>query len=121
MPSPRRSAMIGKWALHEDQVKSYGDVPELPLRRAMVNLLDNARSHGHSPVSVELTAVGDEITLLVFDGGRGISVTDFEQAQEPFVRLGTPSIAAMVTAVSGWPSLPLSRRATGWAHGAAPV
>ncbi len=78
--------------LHEDQ-GVYGDVPELPLRRAMVNLLDNARSHGHAPVSVELTAVGDEVTLLVFDGGRGISVTDFEQAQEPFVRLGTPSIA----------------------------
>lgn len=78
--------------LHADQ-GLYGDVPELPLRRVMANLLDNARSHGHSPVSVELTAVGEEITLLVFDGGRGISATDFEQAQEPFVRLGTPSIA----------------------------
>jgi two-component system, OmpR family, osmolarity sensor histidine kinase EnvZ len=68
-------------------------VPELPLRRAMANLLDNARSHGRAPISLELTAVGEEIILVVFDGGCGISAADFEQAQEPFVRLGAPSIA----------------------------
>ena len=69
------------------------DVPELPLRRAIANLLDNARSHGREPVSMELTVVGEEIILVVFDGGCGISAADFERAQAPFVRLGPPSVA----------------------------
>jgi two-component system osmolarity sensor histidine kinase EnvZ len=42
---------------------------------------------------VELTAAGEEVILVVFDGGPGISLADFEQAQEPFVRLGAPSLA----------------------------
>jgi len=58
------------------------------LRRALLNLLDNARKHSGG-AQVELAALreGRELVLRVRDHGRGISAEDRERVFEPFVRL----------------------------------
>ena len=58
------------------------------LRRALLNLLDNARKHSGS-ARVELAArrEGAELVLRVRDEGRGIAPAERERVFEPFTRL----------------------------------
>jgi signal transduction histidine kinase len=58
------------------------------LRRALLNLLDNARKHSGTQ-QIELTAAreGHELVLSVRDHGRGIPAADREHVFEPFTRL----------------------------------
>jgi two-component system osmolarity sensor histidine kinase EnvZ len=67
------------------------ELPDLSLRRTLLNLVDNALSHGKPPVWISLEQQGQgpsrAVTLAVWDHGTGISPEQFERAQEPFVRL----------------------------------
>ena len=58
------------------------------LRRALLNLLDNARKHsGGANVELGSAREGAELVLRVRDHGRGVSAEDRERVFEPFVRL----------------------------------
>ncbi|MGY0195296.1 ATP-binding protein [Leptothrix sp. BB-4] len=66
-------------------------LPDVEIGRVLDNLIGNAIDHGRSPVTVRLAPVGiDPSTCLlsVHDGGPGIPAETFDQALQPFVRLG---------------------------------
>jgi two-component system, OmpR family, osmolarity sensor histidine kinase EnvZ len=65
------------------------NVPDLGVQRALINLVDNARSHGRGAVEIELWAEHDEVLVIVYDHGRGIAEHEFEKSFQPFVRLGS--------------------------------
>jgi len=67
-------------------------VPDLGMQRALTNLLDNALTHGRTPVEVELDVRADEAWLTVFDRGYGIAKADATKAFEPFVRLAANGV-----------------------------
>jgi signal transduction histidine kinase len=57
------------------------------LRRAVRNLLENARRYSDGPVTVELKRVGDSAVLRVTDHGPGVPASQRERIFEPFYRL----------------------------------
>ena len=57
------------------------------LRRLLLNLVDNALTHGKPPVGVSLQALTTEVVLQVSDHGLGIDAADYQRAFEPFERL----------------------------------
>ncbi len=57
------------------------------LRRAVRNLLENARRYGGGEVAVETARVGDQAVLKVCDRGAGVPVQQRERIFEPFYRL----------------------------------
>jgi signal transduction histidine kinase len=66
------------------QVSADGEA----LRRAVFNLLDNARKHsGARRVELEAALAGDRLVLSVRDHGRGIPAAQRARAFEPFERL----------------------------------
>ena len=67
-------------------------VPDLGMQRALTNLLDNALTHGRTPVEVELDVRADEAWLTVFDRGHGIAKADVTKAFQPFVRLAANGV-----------------------------
>ncbi|MFY0540991.1 sensor histidine kinase [Nannocystis pusilla] len=58
------------------------------LRRALDNLLDNARKYSEpgSPITLRAAAEGDEVVLEVADAGIGIDAADQVQVFTPFFR-----------------------------------
>ena len=85
-------ALVAEEAAHFD-VEVHGDwitlqADERLLRRAVRNLLDNARRHapGSTP-QVSLTAVDGGGIVRVCDQGPGVPAADVERIFEPFVRL----------------------------------
>jgi len=56
------------------------------LRRALRNLLENARRHGGERVKAYLSRVTDKIVLRVCDNGNGIAPEERERIFEPFYR-----------------------------------
>ena len=65
---------------------SVQGVPRL-LRRAVRNLLENARRHGAGTVDVHLGSQGSELLLAVEDRGPGVPPALRERIFEPFYRL----------------------------------
>ena len=61
------------------------------LRRAMRNLLENARRYSDGPVTVELTREGHEAVVRVRDRGPGVPLSERERIFEPFYRLAGAS------------------------------
>lgn len=57
------------------------------LRRALRNLLENARRYSHGPISVQLMAHGDWAEVRVCDHGPGVPLEQRERIFEPFYRL----------------------------------
>jgi two-component system, OmpR family, osmolarity sensor histidine kinase EnvZ len=57
------------------------------LRRLLLNLVDNALTHGKPPVEVSLQVLTTEVVLRVSDYGQGIDADDYQRAFEPFERL----------------------------------
>lgn len=57
------------------------------LRRAIRNLLENARRYSHGPVSVELGREADLAVMRVRDHGPGVPPAERERIFEPFYRL----------------------------------
>jgi signal transduction histidine kinase len=61
------------------------------LRRAMRNLLENARRYSDGPVTVELTHEGSDAVVRVRDRGPGVPHAERERIFEPFYRLAGAS------------------------------
>ncbi|HUV09884.1 MAG TPA: HAMP domain-containing sensor histidine kinase, partial [Acidimicrobiia bacterium] len=59
----------------------------LSLRRVVRNLLDNARSHAHATVRVELGEADGSVILTVADDGPGIAESDRARVFERFARV----------------------------------
>ena len=57
------------------------------LRRALRNLIENAKRHGAPPIAVELRAEAERIVLRVVDAGDGVAPGERERAFEPFARI----------------------------------
>jgi signal transduction histidine kinase len=57
------------------------------LRRALRNLLENARRYGGADVSVQVAASGNQATVQVCDRGPGVPASQRERIFEPFYRL----------------------------------
>ena len=69
-----------------------GEVPPLTLapmsvRRAVTNLIDNARRHAAGPVEIETRAENGNIVVEVRDRGPGIPAGEVERLKQPFTRL----------------------------------
>jgi len=58
------------------------------VRRAIANLIDNARVHGGGVRAVHVERRGDEIVVEVDDRGPGVPVSERERVFEPFERAG---------------------------------
>jgi signal transduction histidine kinase len=72
--------------VHGDWVTLQGD--DRLLRRAVRNLLDNARRHAPgSPPQVSLTAIDGGAVVRVCDRGPGVPTAEAQRIFEPFVRL----------------------------------
>ncbi len=91
------SEMVDLVALTAEECARYegctvsGRAPEIPgdprlLRRLVRNLLENAHSHGASPVEIEIVRATKAVTLTVSDGGDGISEVDRDKVFQPFYR-----------------------------------
>lgn len=68
-----------------------GDVPAMPLRaaamrRAMVNLVENAWRHGRAPVRIATGSGPQGLWFEVSDHGDGIDPADVERLKQPFRR-----------------------------------
>ena len=61
------------------------------LRRAVRNLLENARRYSDGPVTVELTREGGDAVVRVRDRGPGVPLSERERIFEPFYRLAGAS------------------------------
>jgi two-component system, OmpR family, sensor kinase len=57
------------------------------LRRAVRNLLENARRYSTGPVTLELAREGRDVVLRVRDHGPGVPPSERERIFEPFYRL----------------------------------
>ena len=57
------------------------------LRRALRNLLENAKRHGAGTVTLALRALGDQVEIRVTDQGPGVPAALRERIFEPFFRL----------------------------------
>jgi two-component system, OmpR family, sensor histidine kinase KdpD len=58
------------------------------LERVVANLVGNAVKHTDSPVSVSVSALGNQIEVRVIDRGPGIPEEDWDMVFRPFQRLG---------------------------------
>ena len=91
---------------HADSATTTGD--PAALRRALENLLANARVHGAPPVRVSLRRSGERAQLTVRDGGPGIAAADAQAAFGRFWRAGGRPGSGLGLAIA---------RATARAHG----
>jgi two-component system osmolarity sensor histidine kinase EnvZ len=59
-----------------------------PLRRAIVNLIENALRHAGlaAPIELALTRAGGKLVIAVLDRGPGITPADAERLRQPFTR-----------------------------------
>jgi len=64
------------------------DVRPQTLRRAIINLIENALRHSGSeaPVELALATAGKEIVIGILDRGPGIAPADVERLKQPFTR-----------------------------------
>ncbi len=59
------------------------------LHRAVVNLLDNADTHGGGVTAVEVCEVGGSVRVRVVDRGSGVPVEERDRVFDRFVRVGS--------------------------------
>ena len=57
------------------------------LKRAIINLIDNARKYGSLEITVKTRCAQDEVLLEVRDHGPGIPPAEIERLKRPFTRL----------------------------------
>jgi HAMP domain-containing protein len=109
-------------AAHPDrrlEVQSPGALPVLTadpalLRRALDNLLDNARKYSDvsKPIALAASAAGDQLVFEVKDEGIGIEREDLERLFTPFFRTDSRARAAPEASASGCCSRAGSSRPT---------
>jgi signal transduction histidine kinase len=58
------------------------------VKRAIANLIDNARVHGGGAVAVAITRRDHELEIIVEDAGPGVPLAERERVFEPFARAG---------------------------------
>lgn len=61
-------------------------LPSEGLRRALINLLENAHNYGAPPVAIVLAREADGLVIAITDHGIGLSETELETAKRPFYR-----------------------------------
>jgi two-component system osmolarity sensor histidine kinase EnvZ len=108
---------------HNEQESIIASVRGNSLRRALVNLIENAITYGRPPVTVRTSRTHEQITLAVEDSGDGIDENQIERALHPFSRLdpsrggkghcGLGLVIAAKIAEEHHGSLELSNRSTG--------
>ncbi|CDQ10876.1 Integral membrane sensor signal transduction histidine kinase [Acidithiobacillus ferrivorans] len=69
------------------------DLPKLPIQevglaRALQNLIDNAQSHGRTPIDVSAEAAAGGVLIRIRDHGPGIAETELETVRAPFAQAG---------------------------------
>ncbi len=57
------------------------------LRRALINLLENAIEYGRPPFSVQVLTLPSKVTIAISDAGDGIAPSQMAMAMRPFSRL----------------------------------
>ncbi|MFK8012702.1 MAG: ATP-binding protein [Marinicellaceae bacterium] len=62
-------------------------VDQRALKRALVNLLNNATKHAKSHVLVSFTQQDDEFAIIVEDDGEGVAKKDYETIFQPYKQL----------------------------------
>ena len=67
--------------------KIWVDGDERLLKRVFSNLANNALRNAHSTVRVELSAVSQNVEILIFNDGKSIPSQDRQRIFEPFVKL----------------------------------
>ena len=77
-------------AVHQGRAIVLDGVPRL-LRRAIRNLLENARRYSDGPVAVEVVREGSHAVVRVGDHGPGVPAPERERIFEPFYRLSGAS------------------------------
>ena len=91
------------------------------LRRALANLLDNARRHARQTVRVSVHERDGRVRVLVDDDGSGIPEVDQERVFERFVRLDEHRSRGAGGAGGAGLGLSLVRRIAERHHGTASV
>ena len=66
-------------------------LPDLAVQRLMMNLIDNALTHGRDDVDIECWVEARELRIVVYDHGTGLSLEELQRATQPFVRLSSDS------------------------------
>jgi len=62
-------------------------VRRLGVRRALMNLVDNALKHGGEPVEISIQRASDDVVVEVLDRGPGVPPGEAERLKRPFTRL----------------------------------
>ena len=75
----------GLTTTHDGLVYALNARPQA-LRRALVNLLENAHRYGKLPVEVHVRQLDNSLTLSVIDHGVGLPPDDLESIKQPFRR-----------------------------------
>jgi two-component system osmolarity sensor histidine kinase EnvZ len=57
------------------------------LRRALINLVENAIEYGQRPILVRCLCTGEAVSIAVEDAGNGIEASQIKRAMRPFARL----------------------------------
>jgi two-component system osmolarity sensor histidine kinase EnvZ len=72
-----------------------GDVFGRPeaLRRALVNITENAVRHGAAPFAIRLERNAEHVTIIVTDHGAGVAPAEEERLLRPFARGAAPGVA----------------------------
>ena len=73
-------------SVSQDAVRSLMLADEARLERVLINLIDNADSHGGGVSLISVERVGDAIRIAVDDEGNGVPVSERERVFERFAR-----------------------------------
>ena len=86
-----RYARVGKTvtllAMPDDTQDIFLAVRPLSLQRLLDNLIENAFTHGVSPVEIRFDTSDDKVNIHILDSGQGIPPEDIESVMRPFQRL----------------------------------
>ncbi|HEY9103190.1 ATP-binding protein [Chitinimonas sp.] len=95
-PAELARGVVARYARMGQQIELHlsDDLPllrlrPLALRRALVNLIDNALRYGAAPWSLTVQREADKLCFVVRDHGPGIPEAQQQEARKPFHRLDT--------------------------------
>lgn len=80
-------ARLGRLVRVAEAAAGECNVRRLGVRRAILNLVDNALKHGGEPVEIAVRRAGEEVVVEVADRGPGIPPGEAERLKRPFTRL----------------------------------